>query len=210
MHLLKFSKTVREIVDGTPTKDTLDFVKQLPMGITTYTVGFILSGKIIKVLSTIKSFPAVYGAANRLLPQKDYTISLRVSANGKTKTVSKSFPASTSIENAKKNLLEGQNAERIFYEILTTDDFEITFSEYEGTVLKLNDETLARRYFQTFLGLFPFVNLEKETKTLKIDCEFEIKKYDAYRKEEQKQGRLSCKIEIDGNAVGTRGNNFVF
>lgn len=210
MNLYDYSTAVKEIIRGKPNKSTLEFVKQIPLGITKKTFGIMLSGKTVKVNSPLPCLTAIFISANRVLPQRDYTLSLRVAADGKTKTISRRFAADTSIEDAKNEIAFGKNFERIFYEILTTGDFEITNSEYEGTILKANDDETARRCFQAMMGLFPFVEVERETKQVKIDCEFEIKKDELYGKDEKKRGTLRCMIFLDGEGTGTKSNTFVF
>jgi hypothetical protein len=210
MNLYDYSTVVKEIIRGKPTKTALGFVKQIPLGISKKTFGFMLSGKTVKINSPLPCLTAVFISANRILPQQDYTLSLRVAAEGKTKTVSRRFAAEIPIEDAKKEIGFGQSFERTFYEILTTDDFEITNSEYEGTILKANDEDTARRCFQAMMGLFPFVESERETKQVKIECEFDIKKDELYGKDEKKRGTLKCMISLDGEGTGTKSNTFVF
>ena len=87
--------------------------------------------------------------------------------------------------------------EQILSGIITTDDFEITFSEYEGTILKANDEQTARLFFQAITGLFPFVEPDKDMKRVKVECEFEIKKDELYGKDDKKRGKLSCTITVN-------------
>jgi hypothetical protein len=94
--------------------------------------------------------------------------------------------------------------------MITTEEFQIKFSEYEGTILQTNDEETARRYFQLLVGLFPFVEAEKDTKQAKVECAFNIEKWDSFRKEQKKRGTLKCTITLDGNLMGTKGNSFVF
>jgi hypothetical protein len=210
MKLEEYSTAVKEIINGKPTKATLEFVKQLPLGKSNNAFSFQLSGKVIKMNSSLKSFSAIYQSVSRMNPQQDYTLSLRLSVGGKSKTVSKRFSSNVKVEDAEKELYDHFNAERIFYEIITTDDFEITNSDYEGTILKAENEETARRYFYTFMGIFPYVELERDSKLVKIDCEFDIKKDDLYGKDEKKRGKLNCNISIDGESAGTKSNSFVF
>ena len=43
MNLTEYSTVVKEIIRGNPSKETLEFVKQLPLDITKETFGFLLT-----------------------------------------------------------------------------------------------------------------------------------------------------------------------
>ncbi len=210
MNLKEFSKIVKELIKKDISNETYHFIRNLPEGKTNYNFGFILQGKSVKILSPLRSLPVAFEIANRIIPQEDYTLSLRVLSNGKTKTISKTAHSTTHIEELKENMLMGTDVERIFYEILTTDDFEITYSEYEGTIVRFKDETLSRRFLQILIGLFPFVEIERDNKRVEIQCTFEIEKYEHFKKEQKKRGNLKCVIKVDGENVGTKLGSFIF
>ena len=210
MNLKEFSKVVKEIIRNQISNETFHFVKGLPEGKTNMRFGFIREGKLVKILSPLRSIPIAYDVANKILPQKDYTLSLRISSEGKTRLISKTGHGSMSVDELKKDILLGAQAERIFYEILTTEDFEITYSEYEGTIIKLNDESHAKQFLQIMIGLFPFVETKPESKKVEINCAFEIEKYDTYKKEQKKRGNLKCRIKVDDQSLGTKIGSFIF
>ena len=210
MKLDEFSNAVREIIRGNPSTQAIEFVKTLQNKTTVKIFGFLLSGKTVKVMSPLRSIPAVTSLMLRAMPSKDYDYSARVQENTQTKVLSKRFASGTDVDKAQKELFFGKTIDRVFYEIVTTEDFEITFSEYEGTVIKTDSEETARRCFQAVLSLFPFAESEKNSKQVRIICEFDIQPYDRYGKEQKRKGSLSCRIEVDGKGIGTKGNNFVF
>ncbi|MCD6576147.1 MAG: hypothetical protein J7K73_03230 [Nanoarchaeota archaeon] len=211
MDLKEFSKIVKEIINESISENTAEFIKKLHEGTTNYNFGFmILDNKSVKIMSPLRSLPVAFEIANRMLPQKDYTLSLRIFSDGKTKTISKSAHSSINVDTLKKELLLGTNADRIFYEIVTANDFEITYSEYEGTIVRFNEEKQAEKFLQLITGLFPFVEVNKENKKVEVYCSFEIEKYDGYSKDIQKKGKLKCTIKIDGSPAGTKLGSFVF
>jgi len=211
MDLKEFSNIVKEIISEDISEDTFEFIKKLYDGTTNYNFGFmILNNKSVKIMSPLRSLPVAFEIANRMLPQKDYTLSLRVYSDGKTKTISKSAHSSISVDALKEELLLGTDVNEIFYEVITTNDFEITHSKYEGTIIKFINEELSGKFLQIIAGLFPFVEVNKESKKLEIFCSFNIEKYDGYNKNIQKKGKLKCTIKVDGESVGTKLGSFIF
>jgi len=210
LSLRDYSTAVKEIIRGNPGKQAEELVKTLPDGVTSKAFGFAISGKTIKILSGVPSLWSVFEVINRISPQKDYDFSMRGIFDGKTKVISKRANAKMNTDELKREMFVGGAMDRIFYETIITEEFQIKFSEYEGTILQTNDEETARRYFQLLVGLFPFVESEKDTKQAKIECVFNIEKWDSFRKEQKKRGTLKCTITLDGNMMGTKGNSFVF
>jgi len=210
MDLKKYSTYVKELIRGTPTYEVFDFVRTLPVGVTRQDFGIMLSGKTVKVKSPFHSLQAVFDIANRIMPQKDYTLSLRVLVDGSTKILSKIAQAQSTIDEVKIQIVEGEQIDRTYYEIINTDDFEITYSEYEGTVLQAKSTDLARQFFQAMVSLFPFADVGKENKQLEVECEFKIDELKSFSREEKRRGDLRCSILLDGKQIGTRGNIFIF
>ena len=86
MNLKEFSKIVKDIIRKEISNETYHYIRSLPQGKTNYKFGFIREDKLVKILSPLRSLPIVFEIANRILPQKDYDLSLRVLSKGKTKT----------------------------------------------------------------------------------------------------------------------------
>ncbi len=210
MELKKFSNIVKEIIRKKISDETKKYLQELPVGKTNYKFKFELDNKTVRVLSPLRSLPTIFEYANRIMPQKDYTYSLRVLKETKTETISKTFTPQIHVEKAKKEILIGENVQRIFYEILKTEDFKITYSEQEGTIIKFNNSDIARRFFQILVGLFPFAEVSKENKTLFIDCTLSLEDYEEFRKKLSKKGHVKCSISIDGKTIGTKSGVFIF
>ena len=210
MNLKEYSKMVKEVINKKISTETFSKINELPMGASSQNFGFILRDKTVLVKSSLKSLSVAFEIANRMVQNRDYTLSLKVSSDSKSKTVSKTFSSETNVEKARKELEASAEADRVFYEIITTDDFEITSSEYEGIVVKFKDETLARRFLQLLTGLFPFVETEQNSKKVEIICELNIEKYEQFKKEQTKKGTLRCSVKIDDNAMGAKSGTFIF
>jgi len=210
MNLKEFSNLVKEVIKQKISTETFNRINELPMGTSNYNFGFVLRDKSVLVKSPLKSMSVAFEIANRMVQNRDYTLSLKVSSEGKSKTVSKTFGADINVEKARKELELSSEADRVFYEIATTDDFEITNSEFEGTVVKFKDENNARRFLQLFVGLFPFVETEQNSKKVEINCELSIEKYERFKKEQTKKGTLKCVVKIDDNIIGAKSGTFLF
>ena len=208
--LREFSNIVKDVMSNNIDDFDYAFVNQLPLGETNYNFRFSLEEKQVRIISPLRSLPTAFEIANLVTPQKDYTLSMRILSEGKTSTISKSAPAKIKVDKLKEEVLTGTKADRIFYEILTTDDFEITFSEYEGTIVRFKDESIAKRFMQLLVGLFPYGEFKKENKNVEVHCKFAVEKYDGLKKGIQKKGKLSCKVIIDGYPAGTRLSSFFF
>jgi hypothetical protein len=208
--LKEFSNIVKNIIANKIDDITYAFINQLPLGETNYKFRFILDKNRVKILSSLRSMQTAFEIAKIMFPQKDYTLSIRLLSGGETKTISKSAPIRTSLEKLEEEILSGMKVDRIFYKIATTEDFEITFSEYEGTIVNFKDELSARRFIQLLAGLFPFIELKKENKIIDIHCKFLIEKYDGVKKNIEKKGKLSCKVTLDGYPMGTKLSSFFF
>ena len=210
MELKKFSKLVKEVIRKNISAEIAEFIKELPIGKTNYKFMFELNGKSVRILSPLRSLPTIFEFAKRIIPQKDYTYSARILNENKTNTLSKTSPAGIPVEKTKENLLAGENVQRIFYETLKTEDFKITYSEQEGTIIAFNDADSSRRFFQILVGLFPFAEVKKENEKIKIDCSVSIEDYSEFRKKHQKRGTIICSIEIDDEKIGTKTGVFIF
>jgi redox-regulated HSP33 family molecular chaperone len=209
MNLKGFSNAVKEIIKKQISPATIALVKTMPLGETNYKFAFILQGKNVKIASSLRSLPAIFDIAKRILPSVDYNLTIRIQSD-KTKEISKRVSVGTSIEKLKEEMLFGQDAVRVFYETITTDDFEITYSEYEGTVIKFSDENVARRFLQISVGMFPFVDIEKENKNVEITCTFSIEKYEKHKTDISRKGNVKCLVKADGEVLGTKSGTFIF
>lgn len=209
MELIKFSNLVKRVIRKKITGETKNYLQELPIGKTNYKFKFELENKIVRVLSPLKSLPTVFEFANRIIPQKDYTYSIRVLKESKTSTLSKTSSVNTPIEKTKQGITSGEKIQRIFYEILKTEDFKITYSEQEGTIITFKEVDDARRFFQTIVGLFPFADVGKENKSLFVDCTISIEEYERFKKKDTKKGMVKCSITIDNTTVGTKTGAFI-
>lgn len=209
MELIQFSNLVKKVIRKNITKEIEEYLIELPIGNTNYKFKFELDNKTVRVLSPLKSLPTVFEFANRIAPQKDYTYSMRVLKESKTDTLSKTFDVNSPIEKTKKELVAGEEVQRVFYEILKTEDFKITYSEQEGTIITFEEPDKARRFFQTLVGLFPFADIGKENKSLFVDCSISIENYKRFKKEDTKKGLIKCSISIDNETVGTKTGAFI-
>ncbi len=207
--LKEFSNIAKDILSNNISDMTYAFINHLPIGITNYNFGFILEGKSVKILSPLESLSVAFETANIIKPQQDYTLSIRILSQGATKTISKSAHSKIKVERLKEEILTGAAANRIFYEIITTEDFEITHSEYEGTVVRFKNEDAARRFIQLLVGLFPFAEFKRDDTKAKIFCTFDIQKYDGLKKGIEKKGRFTCKISINDKIIGTKSSSFI-
>ena len=210
MNLIEFSNAVKEIVRGKVSDKTTEFLKTLPDGVVTKKFGFVLNGNIIQVVSPFRSLPAITKMVLRASEHDDYNYTIRVQGDGQMTNLAKRFVSAVDVDAAKKELLLGKNTDREFYEVVATPDFEIKYTEYEGTTIKANDPEMARKYFQSLMGLFPYVELEKQHKKVKMEFEFQKQAYKEFRKEPAHKGHLSCAIELDGVPAGTKGGSFIY
>jgi len=210
MNLIEFSNAVKEIVRGKVSDKTTEFLKTLPDGVVTKKFGFVLNGNIIQVVSPFRSLPAITKMVLRASEHDDYNYTIRVQGDGQMTNLAKRFVSAVDVDAAKKELLLGKNTDREFYEVVATPDFEIKYTEYEGTTIKANDPEMARKYFQSLMGLFPYVELEKQHKKVKMEFEFQKQAYKEFRKEPAHKGHLSCAIELDGTPAGTKGGSFIY
>jgi len=210
MNLIEYSNGIKELLKGRPGPSALQLVNDLTMGENRKLFGFVISDKTIQIIAPTKDVvQSLFDMLNKTMPQDYYDYTIRVTEESKTKTISKRGHPAISIKTLKEDMLKGGNFIRIFYEILTTPDFEITNSEFEGTLIKCNDSALLRRVFNLMVGLFPFVETERETKKVGIECIFDIQKYDM-RKEMKKKGTLICNITLDGRPSGSKSSTFIF
>ena len=210
MNLKEFSNIIKEIIGNNIDNETYNFIKKIPEGESNYDFVFIKNGSFIKISSPIRSFSTAFEIANRAFHQKDYELSLRISSEGKTKTISKKGHSSKSIKKLKDEMLFGIKADRIFYEIASTERFNVTYSEYEGTIIKFKDKIEADKFLQLLIGLFPFVEIKRDTKSIEIHCTFSIGKYNQFGKRQKKKGELKCLIKIDRGILGTKLSSFIF
>lgn len=209
MNLKEFSNIIKGIMENSINNKTYNFVKSLPEGESNYNFVFTKDKDSIKISSPVKSFSTIFEIANRAFNQEDYELSLRILIEGKTKTISKKGHSTIPVEKLKNEMLFGIKVDKIFYEIATTKDFKITYSEYEGTIIKFNNKK-TDNFLQLLMGLFPFVDAEKNSKKIEVYCTFKIEKYNQFRKEQKKKGELKCIIKIDGNTLGTKLSSFIF
>lgn len=210
MNLIDFSTAVKEIVRGKISDKTTEFLKELPDGVVVKKFGFALNGNTIQVASPFRSLPAITKMVLRASEHDDYNYTIRVQGDGQLTNLTKRFVSAVDVDAAQKELLLGKNVDRAFYEIVATPDFEIKYTEYEGTTIKANDPEQARKYFQSLMGLFPYVELEKTHKKVKMEFEFQKEAYKEFRKEPAHKGHLSCAIELDGMPAGTKGGSFIY
>lgn len=208
--LKEYSEYVKDLIRGTPTQEVVKFVKSLPEGTTKHKFGIYLSGKTIRLKSPFYALPAVFQIAKKVSPSKDYELSLRILQGHDAKIISKNAPEHESVKQAKKELLEGQSVDRIYYEILKTEDYEITYSEFEGTIIQANEYETIQKLFHALVGLFPFADVGKENRKLEVFCEFNIDELKKFKKKQDYRGDLKCTIYLDEEPIGTRGNSFIF
>ena len=109
-----------------------------------------------------------------------------------------------------RELVEENGIDRVFQKTISTKDFEISSSEFEGTVVKCNDDSKLRSYFQMICGIFPFVDASRDTHKVGVEFIFEIQEYSGYKKPQQRKGSLKCIITRDGEKIGTKSNFFMF
>jgi len=210
MDLIGYSMGIKEMIRGRG-DHALELANELPMGTTKKLFGFALGNKTIHVISPTRDVTqTIFDILNKAMPQEYYDYSLRLTEETKTKTLSKRGNSSIPISKLKSEITSGKTLIRIYYEMLTTQDFEVTNSEYEGTIIKSNDETLLRRVFQLLVGLFPFAETTKETKKVGIDCVFDVEKYEGFKKEQTKRATVLCNITMDGKRVGSKSATFMF
>ncbi|MCD6547046.1 MAG: hypothetical protein J7K22_00670 [Nanoarchaeota archaeon] len=194
MNLKEFSNMVKEIINQKISLKTLDFLKELPQGETNYVFGFLLEENSVRILSSVRSMPTIFQMLKNIMHVNDYNYSIRIiTQDGKAKILTKT--AVSYVDDIKKELLLGEKVNRVMYEKITTEKFEITFSEYEGTIVKFKEKEQAEKIFQIIVGLFPFIELEKDNKKVKVTCKFNKKENNV---------TLDCIIEIDGKGIGTK------
>lgn len=210
MNLTDFTAGVKQIIRGNCGKEALALANELPIGRTTKIFGVSIGGNMLRVIIPFNDLQGIFDIANKALPQEFYDYTIRVTSDGKISNVSKKCMFSTPITEIRKKLIEHAKADRTFYEIIKTDDFEITYSDYEGVIIKAEDEMMLKRLFQVFSGLFPYIDLEKDTKRVGVECTFEVEKYDAFKKEQKRKAKLSCNLLRDGKVIGIKGNTFIF
>jgi len=209
MNLLEYSTIVKEILEGKPGKTSANFIKNLKKD-DVKSFRFSIAGKNIVIKSEIYPLDAIFVILNKISQQKDYELFLKALSKGKIKTLNGKFKSNEKIELAKKELTEGEVIDRIYYETIKTEDFEITYSEFEGAVIKTKGEEFSKEYFRLLLGLFPFIDFEKDTKDVEVKCTFEIKKLDVKKRGFENLGNLKCEIKVNGKAAGVRQNSFLF
>lgn len=210
MDLIGYSMGIKEMVRGSGIH-ALELANELPMGTTKKLFGFALGNKTIHIISPAKDvMQTIFDVINKAMPQEYYDYALRFTEESKTKTVTKRGHHLIPIQKIKNEITTGKTLIRVYYEILTTPDFEIKNSEFEGTILKCNDDELLRRVFQLLAGLFPFVETTRETKKIGIECTFDVEKYEGFRKEQKKKAYLVCNLTMDGKQVGSKSATFMF
>jgi hypothetical protein len=211
MDLIDYSSAIKEVINGKPGTLAMQMLNELPLGRTKKLFGFVLGDKTIRVMAPTKDLmQPIFNILNRAMPQDFYDYTIRVSAEGKTKTLSRRGHPAVSLKRLYDEMHEVSTFERTFFEILKTNDFEVTNSEFEGTIIKSDDQALLRRVFQLLTGLFPFAEIERDTKRVGIECSFEVEKDELTKKEQKKKGTVVCDIIIDGKQVGSKSSSFFF
>jgi hypothetical protein len=210
MDLLGYSSGIKEILRGNNGTNAVALINELPVGKTQKIFGFALGNKNIHVIAPTRDvLQTLFDVISKAIPQDHYDYSIRVTEDNKVRTISKRGHPSISIKKLKDEMTAGGGKfQRVFYEMLTTNDFEITNSEFEGPMIKCDDEALLRRIFMLLSGLFPFAETTKETRKVGIECNFEIETYEV-RREQKRKGKLVCNIILDGKQVGSKSNSFI-
>jgi len=201
--LIEFSKGIREIINGHPKEYAKTLVNSLKMGKHNGNFEFTLDGLVIRFDTPIKDLKSVFEILNKVESQDNYELSIRGIIDGESKTISKIGSNSIDFDELRKFLLLGKNVNQIYYEIINARDFEIRKSEFENIIIKCKNKDLARKFFTMLTGLFPFADVTRDTKQVKIQCEIEIK---PSREGETKQVLAKCKMTVDGEAQGIRSN----
>jgi len=210
MDLIGYSLGIKEMIRGSG-NHAIELANELPMGTTKKYFGFAVGNKTIHVIAPTKDvMQTIFDILNKTIPQEYYDYSIRLTEDSKTKTISKRGHPSIPLKKLKNEMTTGGTLIRIYYEMLTTPDFEVTNSEYEGTIIKCKDDELLRRVFVLLVGLFPFVETTKETKKVGVECNFDVGKYDAFKKEQKKKATVVCNLTMDGKPVGSKSCTFTF
>lgn len=208
--LTEFSNMVKEVVRGKISEKTIEILKTIPDGETIKKFGFMTNGSSVTVASPFRSLPAITKIILRASEQDDYNYAVRMQSEKQIVNLTKRFTSGVDVDDAKKELLLGRTADRIFYETVSTPEFEIKYTEFEGVTIKANSPEQARKYFQSLMSLFPFVELEKHNQKIKMEFKFQKEAYKEFKKEPAHKGHLSCAIELDGAAAGTKGGSFMY
>jgi len=180
--LIEFSKGVKELIYGKVGDYSKKLVDSLKDGQHCGNFEFAIDNGIIRVATPIKDVNSVFEILNRAQPQERYELMMKGIFDGESKSISKMGSNNMSINEVREAALLGRNTTRIFYEIITADDFEIRKSEMEDITIKCKDKDEARRLFQLLVGIFPFVDIERETKRVKVACEFNVSTDDREKK----------------------------
>ena len=207
MNFLTYSTGIKNLLAGIVTEEVAEIIKGLSIGEKKIVFSFLLGERTIKIISPFTDIQSIFEVLNRASPQREYDLSLRILVGGKTKFLSKRGYPEIPVDRIKKNLSYG--ADKIYYEILSTNDFEITSSEYEGLVIKCDDLIKLKRYFRLLVGLFPFVEFKKDSKRIKIECIFDVENIQRVN-ETKKKGFLKCIIFVDEEQIGIKSKAFIF
>ncbi|MCW1296864.1 MAG: hypothetical protein OH319_04255 [Candidatus Parvarchaeota archaeon] len=210
IELLEFGKGVNDILNNRSTEEAKKIISNFNIGNYTKKITVEKIGNQIKISGDFRFSPSLFTVLlHRVLPVKEYEVSVKGSSMGVEKTLTKKVTIEVipiAIEREFKEL----EMEKINEVKISTGKFDVIHNCYTNNVfINLKDPADTGTAFSFISNiLFPFLKVRDRNESVNVDYTFNIKRISRVGTQGKKEGLLKCAIKLDKKDIGIKTKNF--